>query len=150
MEGELSAVVADALEHAKSAGLRYVNVAHLENGIQRLKSGKGFRYVSPDGKTIRGDELSRLRKLAIPPAWTDVWISPSPLGHIQAVGRDARGRRQYRYHAEWRSVRDETKYGQLAEFGKVLPAIRRRVQRDLRLKGLPREKVLATVVELME
>src|SRR5678815_3590565 len=124
MAEELSAVVADALEHAKSAGLRYVNVTHLERGIRRLKSGKGFRYVSADGKTIRDEaELTRIRKLAIPPAWTDVWISPSPLGHIQAVGRDARGRKQYRYHADWRSVRDETKYGQLAAFGKMLPTI---------------------------
>jgi len=151
MEGEVSAVVADALEHAKSAGLRYVNVTHLERGIRRLKSGKSFRYVTADGKSIQDEaELTRIRKLAIPPAWTDVWISPSPLGHIQAVGRDARGRKQYRYHADWRSVRDETKYGQLADFGKVLPAIRRRVRRDLARKGLPREKVLATVVELME
>jgi DNA topoisomerase-1 len=151
MAEEISAVVADALEHAKSAGLRYVNVTPLERGIRRLKSGKGFRYASDDGKAIRDEaELTRIRKLAIPPAWTDVWISPSPLGHIQAVGRDARGRKQYRYHADWRSVRDETKYGQLADFGKALPAIRRRVRRDLGRKGLPREKVLATVVELME
>ena len=90
MTEEVSAIVADALEHAKSAGLRYVNVTHLERGVRRLKSGKGFRYVSPDGKTIRDEaELTRLRKLAIPPAWTDVWISPSPLGHIQEHGRVA-------------------------------------------------------------
>jgi DNA topoisomerase-1 len=150
-EAAVPPAVAEAVEHAKSAGLRYVNVTHLERGIRRVGSGKGFRYLSPDGKTIKDPaEVARLKKLAIPPAWTDVWISPSPLGHIQAVGRDARGRRQYRYHPDWRTVRDETKYGQLAAFGKVLPAIRRRVQRDLRRKGLPREKVFATVVELLE
>jgi DNA topoisomerase-1 len=141
----------DAIEHAKSAGLRYIDVSRLEGGIRRVPSGKGFRYVSPEGKTIKDEaEVARIRKIAIPPAWTDVWISPSPLGHIQAMGRDAKGRKQYRYHADWRTVRDETKYGQLAAFGRMLPTIRRRVQRDLGLKGLPREKVLATVVELLD
>ena len=151
MEAIVPPAVAEAQEHAESAGLRYVDVSRLERGIRRVPSGKGFRYVSPDGKTIRGaDEIARLKKIAIPPAWTDVWISPSPLGHIQAVGRDAKGRRQYRYHADWRTVRDETKYGQLAAFGAMLPKIRRRVQKDLAGKGLGREKVLATVVELLE
>src|SRR5262245_25755652 len=101
----LSPLVMEAVEHAKSAGLRYVDVSHLERGIRRISSGKSVRYIDPAGKTIRNkDEIARIRKIAIPPAWTDVWISPSPLGHIQAVGRDAKGRRQYRYHADWRAV----------------------------------------------
>ena len=147
----LSQIVMEAVEHARSAGLRYVDVSRLERGIRRVATGTGFRYVDPDGRPIKNaGEIERIRKIAIPPAWTDVWISPSPLGHIQAVGRDAKGRKQYRYHADWRTVRDETKYGQLAEFGKMLPTIRRRVQKDLARKGLPREKVLAAVVELLD
>jgi DNA topoisomerase-1 len=142
---------ATPLHAARSAGLRYVSVSPLGKGITRKKSGKGFRYLDVEGGTVRGaDELRRIRALAIPPAWTDVWISPSPLGHIQAIGRDARGRRQYRYHTKWREVRDETKYGQLLAFGRVLPAIRRRVRRDLAKAGMPREKVIATVVELLD
>lgn len=148
---DISPLVAEAVVAAKSAGLRYINVAHLAPGIRRLARGKSFRYVTPEGKAL-GDaaELTRIKALAIPPAWTDVWICPSPLGHIQAMGRDARGRKQYRYHAQWREVRDETKYGQLVDFGKALPAIRRRVEKDLARSGLPREKVLATVVQLLE
>ena len=146
-----SAAVIDALDHAKSAGLRYVSTSPLPPGIRRLRRGKGFRYVSPDGSAVRPQaELKRVRSLAIPPAWTDVWICPSPLGHIQATGRDARGRKQYRYHARWRDVRDETKYGLLVDFGKMLPAIRRRVRADLARSGLPREKVIAVVVQLLE
>jgi len=94
--------------------------------------------------------MERIRKLVIPPAWTDVWISPIENGHLQAVGRDARGRRQYRYHPRWREVRDEAKYGRTIAFANALPAIRRRVKRDLALPGLPREKVLATIVRLLE
>ncbi|MEO6461717.1 MAG: DNA topoisomerase IB, partial [Candidatus Eisenbacteria bacterium] len=110
-----------------------------------------FGYRSPDGKALRdAADLKRIRALAIPPAWTDVWICPSPLGHIQAFGRDARGRKQYRYHPRWRDVRDETKYGQLVEFGALLPAIRKRVQADLARTGMPREKVLAAVVDLLD
>lgn len=140
-----------AVDAAKSAGLRYIAMSPLPPGIRRLRSGKAFRYVAPDGSALRAPaELARIRALAIPPAWTDVWICPSALGHIQAVGRDARGRKQYRYHARWREVRDETKYGQLAEFGRMLPAIRRRVRADLARKGMPREKVIAVVVELLE
>jgi DNA topoisomerase-1 len=142
---------ASPAEDARNAGLRYVSVSPLGKGIARKKSGKGFRYLDADGKTVRDQEtLRRIRALAIPPAWTDVWICPSPLGHIQAVGRDARGRRQYRYHARWREVRDETKYGQLAAFGHALPAIRRRVRADLAKAGMPREKVIATIVELLD
>jgi DNA topoisomerase-1 len=142
---------AEAVDAAKSAGLRYVAMSPLPPGIRRLRSGKSFRYVGPDGAAIRaGADTARIRALAIPPAWTDVWISPSPLGHIQAAGRDARGRKQYRYHARWREVRDETKYGQLLAFGGMLPLIRRRVQADLARTGLPREKVIAVVVELLD
>jgi len=134
---------------ARSAGLRYVSDAM--PGLRRKRSGKHFAYLDPAGKTIRDEDvLSRIRSLAIPPAYEDVWISPSPNGHIQATGRDARGRKQYRYHPKWREVRDETKYGRLLEFAGALPALRRRVERDLRLAGMPREKLLATVVRLLE
>jgi DNA topoisomerase I len=142
-------VVSDPIESAESAGLRYVS--DTQPGIRRKKSGKGFAYVGTDGKTIRDPkELARLRSLAIPPAYTDVWICPSPHGHIQATGRDARGRKQYRYHAKWREVRDETKFERMLAFSEVLPKIRKRIERDLNRNGLSREKVLATVVRLLE
>jgi DNA topoisomerase I len=142
-------VVSDPVESAQAAGLRYVS--DTMPGIRRKKAGKGFTYVSQDGKTIRDPkELSRIRSLAIPPAYTDVWICPSANGHIQATGRDARGRKQYRYHPKWREVRDETKFGRMLAFSEVLPRIRARVERDLGRGGLPREKVLATVVRLLE
>ena len=134
---------------AKAAGLRYVSDA--EPGIARLRSGSSFRYKRPNGRAIRDVEtLTRIRKLAIPPAWEKVWICPRQDGHLQATGRDARGRKQYRYHPRWREVRDETKYGRMLEFAKALPRIRRRVSQDLSLPGLPRDKVLATVVRLLE
>jgi DNA topoisomerase-1 len=111
----------------------------------------GFRYVDPAGRPVRDLEtLQRIRGLAIPPAWTDVWICPDARGHLQAIGRDAKGRKQYRYHPRWRQVRDETKYARLAAFARALPRVRRRVARDLGLRGLPRDKVLATVVRLLE
>lgn len=136
-------------EAADAAGLTYVTDE--DPGIRRLKSGKGFRYVGPDGKPVRDEAtLARIRKLAIPPAYTDVWICPDPHGHIQATGRDARGRKQYRYHARWRSVRDETKYARMAAFGRALPTIRTRIDADLSRPGLPKEKVLAAVVRLLE
>src|SRR4026209_3030135 len=120
-------------------------------GIRRKKPGKGFSYVGPDGKTIKNKaELDRIRSLAIPPAYTDVWICPSPQGHLQATGRDARRRKQYRYHPRWREVRDETKFGRVLAFSEDLPRIRRRVQSDLGKQGLSREKVLATVVRLLD
>jgi DNA topoisomerase-1 len=141
--------LADSVEAAAVARLRYVS--DTMPGIARARSGRGFRYLTSEGKLLRDPEtLERIRALAIPPAWTSVWICPTPTGHIQAVGRDARGRKQYRYHARWREVRDETKYARLIEFGHALPQIRRRVQRDLARGGLPREKVLATVVRLLE
>ncbi len=111
----------------------------------------GFCYLGVDGTPVRdAGVLARIRKLAIPPAWQDVWICPREDGHLQATGRDARGRKQYRYHARWREVRDETKYGRMAAFAAALPRIRRRVRQGLALPGLPREKVLATVVRLLE
>jgi DNA topoisomerase-1 len=139
----------DPVDSAKAAGLTYVS--HESPGITRKHSGKGFVYLDAKGKTIRNrDTLARIQALVIPPAWKDVWICPSPCGHIQAVGRDARGRRQYRYHDKFRQVRDENKYGHMLHFVKALPKIRRRVQRDLKAKGLAREKVLAAVVRLLE
>jgi DNA topoisomerase-1 len=140
--------LADPAESAKAARLRYVSDD--TSGIKRRKSGKGFVYIQ-DGKIIRdAHELGRFKSLAIPPAWRDVWICPLPLGHLQATGRDAKGRKQHRYHPRWREVRDETKYHRMRDFGKLLPAIRRRVKQDLALPGLPREKVLATVLRLLE
>jgi DNA topoisomerase I len=142
-------VVSDPIESAEAAGLRYVS--DIQPGYRRKKSGKGFTYLGPDGKTLRdARELARIRSLAIPPAYTDVWICPSPNGHIQATGRDARGRKQYRYHSRWREVRDETKFGRMLAFSEALPKIRERLERDLSLPGLPREKVLAAVVRLLE
>ena len=111
---------------------------------------KAFRYLGPNGTRVSKADMARIRSLVIPPAWTDVWICPDPRGHLQATGRDARGRKQYRYHARWREVRDEDKYGRLPEFGRALPAIRRRVTRDLNRSGLPRQKVLAAIVKLLE
>jgi DNA topoisomerase-1 len=134
---------------AQAADLRYVNDA--QPGIHRRRVGRGFRYVGPDGTAIRdATTLERIRALAIPPAWRDVWICLAAHGHLQAVGRDARGRKQYRYHARWRAVRDETKYARLVEFARALPRIRTRVATDLARTGLPRPKVLATVVRLLE
>jgi DNA topoisomerase-1 len=142
-------VISDPVESAQAAGLRYVS--DIQPGIRRKKAGKGFTYIGTDGKTIRDPkELARIRSLAIPPAYTDVWICPSPNGHIQATGRDARGRKQYRYHPKWREVRDETKFGRMLAFSEVLSKIRARLDRDLNLPGLTREKVLATVVSLLE
>jgi DNA topoisomerase-1 len=142
-------VISDPVESAQSAGLRYVS--DTMPGIRRKRAGKGFAYIGQDGKIIRdGKELARIRALAIPPAYTDVWICPLPNGHIQATGRDARGRKQYRYHPKWREVRDETKFGRMLAFSEALPQIRERVEQDLARQGLPREKVLATVVRLLE
>jgi DNA topoisomerase I len=139
----------EAVATAREARLRWVS--DQTAGIRRRRQGESFAYLQPDGSTVDDEEtLNRIRRLVIPPAWTDVWISPLPNGHIQATGRDARGRKQYRYHERWRSVRDANKYGRLIEFARVLPKIRRRVRRDLRRPGLSREKVLATMVQLLE
>jgi DNA topoisomerase-1 len=120
-------------------------------GIERQRRGEGFVYIGVDGKTIRSaTALDRIRALAVPPAWTNVWICPDQRGHIQATGRDAKGRKQYRYHAAWRAHRDETKFDRLQAFADVLPLIRRRTDADLAQQGLPRNKVLATIVQLLE
>ena len=140
---------ADSLASAKAAHLRYVYDS--KPGIMRHRSGKSFRYICPDGKPLHDkDALARIKSLVIPPAWNDVWICPLDNGHLQVTGRDARGRKQSRYHPRWREVRDESKYEHVLEFAKALPAIRARVDHDLKLHGLPREKVLATIVRLME
>ncbi|MGV7206742.1 DNA topoisomerase IB [Oxalobacteraceae bacterium A2-2] len=141
---------ADAPAAAKAAGLRYVHDG--QPGIHRKgRTVKTFRYVDADGAPVKDeDTIARIRKLAIPPAWTDVWICRHGHGHLQATGRDARGRKQYRYHARWRELRDESKYGRMLAFGKRLPAIRRAVDEALKLPGLPREKMLATIVYLLE
>ena len=139
----------DPVESAKAAGLRYVS--HDRPGIRRVKAGKAFKLVAPDGRAVRDEEtLRRIKALVIPPAWTDVWICPDPRGHLQAVGRDQRGRKQYRYHPRFRAVRDENKYEKMIAFVHALPHIRRRVAHDLARPGLPREKVLAAVVRLLE
>jgi DNA topoisomerase-1 len=137
-------------ESASAAGLRYV-CDERTPGIRRIGSKHRVRYVDAHGRTI-GDRtiLQRIKSLAIPPAWIDVWICTDPRGHLQATGRDARGRKQYRYHPRWRQVRDEVKYSRLLTFARALPRIRQRTSADLRKSGLPRAKVLATVVRLLE
>jgi len=141
--------VVDPRDAAETAGLVYVSDE--EPGIRRKKSGKGFTYAGPDGSKIDDKAtLDRIRSLAIPPAYTDVWICPTANGHIQATGRDAKGRKQYRYHPAFREVRESTKYEHMIEFAKGLPAIRKTIDEHMSLRGLPREKVLATVVHLLE
>jgi DNA topoisomerase-1 len=147
------ATVALAVEptvSAEVAGLRYVNDLRTP-GIRRIGRSRRFRYVDVNGRTVSDPTvLARIKSLVIPPAWTNVWICSNPLGHLQATGRDARGRKQYRYHPRWRQIRDEVKYGRLLAFAVALPKIRQRTAADLKLAGLPREKVLATVVKLLE
>ena len=139
----------DAEAAANAAGLRYVTDER--PGIRRRRRGRGFSYVGPGGAAVRDEAtLARIRALAIPPAWTDVWICPSPRGHVQATGRDARGRKQYRYHLRWREARDATKFDRMRDLAAALPELRRRVDADLQRRGMPREKVLATVVRLLE
>jgi DNA topoisomerase I len=134
---------------AKAAGLHYVSDA--QPGVRRIKAGAGFRFENASGKRVRDEvTLKRIRSLVIPPAWTDVWICPREDGHLQATGRDAKGRKQFRYHPLWREVRDATKYDRMIEFGEALPRIRRRVARNIAKPGLSREKVLATVVRLID
>jgi DNA topoisomerase-1 len=139
----------EARRSARSAKLRYV--VDMTTGIRRVRKGRVFTYVTPQGRIIRDPAvLARIRSLAIPPAWEGVWICPWENGHIQASGFDARGRKQYRYHPAWQQVRDEQKYRKLMLFARALPRIRARVKRDLARPGLPREKVLAAVVRLLE
>jgi DNA topoisomerase-1 len=142
-------LVLDPLAAACAASLRYVS--DTMPGITRRRFGTGFAYRDPEGRTIRDRAvLRRIKALAVPPAWQSVWICPYANGHIQAVGRDARGRKQYRYHQRWRQVRDEAKYGRMLLFGGVLPRIRARVRRDLAREGVPRERILAVLVRLLE
>ncbi len=142
-------LVTDPTESARAAGLRYVT--DRRPGITRQREGDGWRYIGADGKVVEDRQtLERIRSLAIPPAWSDIWISPLRHGHLQATGRDAKGRKQYRYHPRWRQTRDETKYERMILFGLALPTIRAIVERDLGLPGLPRPKILATVVRLLE
>ena len=156
MSGEIAtatklngAISNELVAAAEEAGLRYVSDERA--GYTRRAKGKDFEYFDTEGKPIRDEQrLLRIKRLAIPPAWTEVWICPSPTGHIQATGRDARERKQYRYHERWREVRDENKFDRVAQFAKGLPNIRRQVAQDLKLPGLPRRKVLATIVRLLE
>jgi len=148
-EGETVAGVVDPRDAAESAGLVYVS--DQEPGITRRRAGKGWSYRLPDGKPLKDKaEVARLNKLAVPPAYTDVWLCADGQGHIQATGRDAKGRKQYRYHERFREVRDGTKYEHMLTFAKALPGIRDRIDADMGRRGLPREKVLATVVHLLE
>jgi DNA topoisomerase IB len=145
----LTGVAAEAAQMAVEAGLVYVSDA--EPGIRRLRAGKGFRYLTPENRRLAAaKELKRIASLAIPPAYRDVWISVQPRGHLQATGRDARGRKQYRYHPEWRQVRDSAKFDRMVAFGEALPKLRRKLKRDMSLPGLPREKVLAVVVGILD
>ena len=142
-------VVTDPEEAAEDAGLRYVSDE--QPGYTRKKKGDDFEYFDTKGQLITDEaRLLRIRRLAIPPAYTDVWICPTANGHLQATGRDVRGRKQYRYHEKWREVRDESKYDRMLIFGAALPKIRKRVEEDLALSGMPKKKVLATIVSLME
>jgi len=142
-------IVTEPAEAAEDAGLRYVSDDR--PGYSRKAKGDVFEYFDAEGKPVRDEQrLLRLARLAIPPAWTDVWICPSANGHIQATGRDARGRKQYLYHERWREVRDENKYDRIVIFAEALPKIRKRVRQDLTLPGLPRNKILATIVQLLE
>jgi DNA topoisomerase I len=145
----LSAPITDPIAAAKAAHLIYV---HDEwPGIRRKRVGTGFAYTGPDGRPVRDPEArARIRSLAIPPAYEDVWICPDPNGHIQATGRDARGCKQYRYHPRWREIRDANKYEEMIEFGRLLPQLRARIAADMAKRGLSREKVLATIVELLQ
>src|SRR5260221_4701425 len=147
--GNLTGGAAEAAQMAVEAGLIYVSDA--EPGIRRLRVGKGFRYLTPENRRLAAArELKRIASLAIPPAYRDVWISLQARGHLQATGRDARGRKQYRYHPEWRQVRDSAKFDRMVDFGEALPRLRRKLGRDLGLPGLPREKVLAVVVSILD
>src|SRR5688500_10325355 len=145
----LAPAPADPREAAESAGLVYVSDE--DRGIRRERKGEGFAYLQANGEPVTDEAtLERIRKLAIPPAYEDVWICPKANGHLQATGRDARGRKQYRYHPQFREVRESTKYEHMMDFARALPAIRGRLAEHMALRGLPREKVLATVVHLLE
>src|SRR6202453_5524055 len=144
-----TAMAAEAAQMAIEAGLRYVSCK--EPGIRRMRTGKGFYYLTPENRRLTSaNDLKRIVGLAVPPAYKDVWICVAPRGHLQATGQDARGRKQYRYHPHWRQVRDSAKFDRMIAFGDALPKLRRKLTRDLSLPGLPREKVLAAVVALLD
>jgi DNA topoisomerase IB len=148
-DGALPETVVQARRHARAGGLLYVS--DTEPGIRRKRRGSHFHNLGPNGRSVKAPRtLDRIRKLAIPPAYTDVWICREPRGHLQATGRDARQRKQYRYHAQWRETRDNGKFARMIEFGAQLPRLRRRLKQDLALPGLPKNKVLATIVRLLD
>lgn len=144
-----SIIESNPAESARSAGLRYVS--DQKPGFRRQETRDGFCYLDQNGKTITDTTvLGRIKSLAIPPAWQQVWICPVTNGHIQATGRDAKGRKQYRYHPKWRLMRDEVKYERVVQFGKALPSLREKVEADLRLQALPMRKVLAAIVKMLD
>src|ERR1700691_5819565 len=146
---DTSTMAAEGAQMAVEAGLLYVSCT--EPGIRRMRAGKGFYYLTPENRRLRSaSELKRIASLAVPPAYKDVWICVSPRGHLQATGHDARGRKQYRYHPDWRQVRDSAKFDRMIAFGDALPRLRRKLTRDLALPGLPRETVLAAVAALLD
>jgi DNA topoisomerase I len=149
MAPDLPPAIVQSKRHARKNGLLYVSDA--EPGIRRKRAGKGFHYIGPTRRPITHPRtLQRIRSLVIPPAYTDVWICPKDRGHLQATGRDARGRKQYRYHPDWRTTRDQGKFSRMIEFGSRLPQLRRTLKRDLALSGLPKDKVLALIVTLLD
>jgi DNA topoisomerase-1 len=140
---------AESAQMAVEAGLLYVSCQ--QPGIRRMRAGRGFYYLTPENRRLNSaSELKRIASLAVPPAYEDVWICVSPRGHLQATGQDARGRKQYRYHPQWREVRDSAKFDRMIAFGEALPKLRRRLARDLKLEGLPRAKVVAALVALLD
>ncbi|MGV8961745.1 MAG: DNA topoisomerase IB [Stenotrophomonas sp.] len=148
MVNQTGSCIDDSARAARQAGLRYVS--DTSPGIQRKRAGRGFSYVDGDGQPVRdAATLTRIRALAIPPAYADVWICADADGHLQATGRDARGRKQYRYHLDWSQLRNAGKFDRIIAFGTALPKLRRRVRADLALSGMPRDKVLAMVVALL-
>lgn len=149
LQKKLEKIGSDPKVTAKAAGLRYA--LQSDKGYYRKRKGSGFTYKDHEGNTVKEKEvLDRIKKLVIPPAWQDVWISPYPHGHLQVTGTDARGRKQYRYHPEWNKIRNQSKFYRLRRFANALPAIRKQVEADLKRKGLPYEKVVALVVKLIE
>ena len=149
MSHALAIVIPDTIESAKAAHLRYIS--DTSKGISRRRAGRGWRFLSPEGEPLRDKAtLERIASLVIPPAWTRVWISPVANGHLQAIGYDARGRKQYRYHAKYSEIRNQTKFSRVTAFARILPQIRKRLEEDISKPGLSRERVLATVVRLLE
>jgi DNA topoisomerase I len=144
----LAALARDSVGSARTAGLRHVT--DQQPGLVRKRSGRGFCYADAKGGRVGERDRARIRALAIPPAWTNVWICPDPLGHIQATGRDARGRKQYRYHPHWREIRDEVKYDRMLSFGSRLPLIREKAAQDIVVAGMPRTKVIGAIIQLLE